>query len=58
MRCHGKERLRLVRSAKLAELRKRAAGLNDIINHADDRIIITDLTFVPVLASIRDQIPA
>ena len=28
-----------------------------IINHADDRIIITDLTFVPVLASIRDQIP-
>ena len=28
-----------------------------IINHADDRIILTDLTFLPILASIRDQIP-
>ena len=28
-----------------------------IINHADDRIILTDLTFAPILASIRDQIP-
>ncbi len=28
-----------------------------IINHADDRIIFTDLTFLPVLAKIRDRIP-
>jgi fatty-acyl-CoA synthase len=28
-----------------------------IINHADDRIIFTDLTFLPILAAIRDQIP-
>ena len=28
-----------------------------IINHAEDRIIFTDLTFLPILAGIRDQIP-
>jgi fatty-acyl-CoA synthase len=28
-----------------------------IINHAEDRVIFTDLTFTPILASIRDQIP-
>lgn len=28
-----------------------------IINHAEDRVIFTDLTFLPVLAQIRDQIP-
>jgi fatty-acyl-CoA synthase len=28
-----------------------------IINHAEDRIIFTDLTFAPILAGIRDQIP-
>jgi fatty-acyl-CoA synthase len=28
-----------------------------IINHAEDRIIFTDLTFLPILAQIRDQIP-
>ncbi|CAN7492939.1 long-chain-fatty-acid--CoA ligase [Phenylobacterium sp. LjRoot164] len=28
-----------------------------IINHADDKVIFTDLTFLPILASIRDQIP-
>jgi len=28
-----------------------------IINHAEDRVIFTDLTFVPILAQIRDQIP-
>ena len=28
-----------------------------IINHAEDRVIFTDLTFLPILAQIRDQIP-
>ena len=28
-----------------------------IINHADDKVIFTDLTFLPILAGIRDQIP-
>jgi fatty-acyl-CoA synthase len=28
-----------------------------IINHAEDRVIFTDLTFTPILAGIRDQIP-
>ena len=28
-----------------------------IINHAEDRVIFTDLTFLPVLNQIRDQIP-
>ena len=28
-----------------------------IINHAEDRLIFTDLTFLPILAGIRDQIP-
>ncbi|WP_421934911.1 long-chain-fatty-acid--CoA ligase [Phenylobacterium sp.] len=28
-----------------------------IINHAEDKVIFTDLTFLPILASIRDQIP-
>ena len=28
-----------------------------IINHAEDKIIFTDLTFLPILAGIRDQIP-
>ena len=28
-----------------------------IINHADDRIIFADLTFLPILAKIRDRIP-
>lgn len=28
-----------------------------IINHAEDKVIITDLTFLPILAAIRDQIP-
>ncbi|MGL4637834.1 MAG: long-chain-fatty-acid--CoA ligase [Beijerinckiaceae bacterium] len=28
-----------------------------IINHADDRIMLTDLTFVPLLESIQEQIP-
>jgi acyl-CoA synthetase (AMP-forming)/AMP-acid ligase II len=28
-----------------------------IINHADDRIILLDLTFVPLLESIQDQLP-
>ena len=28
-----------------------------IINHAEDQIIVTDLTFVPVLEAIADQIP-
>jgi len=28
-----------------------------IINHAEDQIIFTDLTFLPILAQIRDQIP-
>ncbi|MDO8801314.1 long-chain-fatty-acid--CoA ligase [Phenylobacterium sp.] len=28
-----------------------------IINHAEDKVIFTDLTFLPILAAIRDQIP-
>jgi len=28
-----------------------------IINHANDRVIMTDLTFVPILEGIADQIP-
>ncbi|MES2342908.1 MAG: long-chain-fatty-acid--CoA ligase [Pseudomonadota bacterium] len=28
-----------------------------IINHAEDKVIFTDLTFLPILAGIRDQIP-
>ena len=28
-----------------------------IINHAEDRVIFTDLTFLSILAGIRDQIP-
>jgi fatty-acyl-CoA synthase len=28
-----------------------------IINHAEDRIIFTDLTFLPALAAMRDQMP-
>ncbi len=28
-----------------------------IINHAEDQVIFTDLTFLPILAQIRDQIP-
>jgi fatty-acyl-CoA synthase len=28
-----------------------------IINHAEDKVILTDLTFLPILAGIRDQIP-
>jgi fatty-acyl-CoA synthase len=28
-----------------------------IVNHAEDRVIFTDLTFLPILAQIRDQIP-
>lgn len=28
-----------------------------IINHADDKIIITDLTFVPILEGLADKIP-
>jgi fatty-acyl-CoA synthase len=28
-----------------------------IINHAEDRVIFTDITFLPILAEIRDQIP-
>ena len=31
--------------------------LVSIINHAEDRVIFTDLTFLPILAQIRDQIP-
>ncbi|MFT0879151.1 fatty-acid--CoA ligase [Rhodopseudomonas sp. G2_2311] len=29
-----------------------------IVNHAQDRVMITDLTFVPVLEKIADQIPS
>ncbi|MBR0870761.1 fatty-acid--CoA ligase [Bradyrhizobium tropiciagri] len=29
-----------------------------IVNHAQDRIVITDLTFVPVLEKIADQLPS
>jgi fatty-acyl-CoA synthase len=29
-----------------------------IINHAEDKVILTDLTFLPILAAIRDQIPS
>ncbi len=29
-----------------------------IISHAEDRMIFTDLTFLPILASIRDKIPS
>jgi fatty-acyl-CoA synthase len=29
-----------------------------IINHAQDRIVMTDLTFVPILEKIADQIPS
>jgi fatty-acyl-CoA synthase len=28
-----------------------------IINHAEDRVVFTDLTFLPILAGIRDLIP-
>ena len=28
-----------------------------IINHAEDKVILTDLTFLPILAGVRDQIP-
>ena len=28
-----------------------------IINHAEDKLIFTDLTFVPVWEAIEDQIP-
>ena len=29
-----------------------------IINHAEDQIIFTDLTFLPILAGVRDKIPS
>jgi len=29
-----------------------------IINHAEDRIVMTDLTFVPILEKIADQLPS
>ena len=28
-----------------------------IVNHAEDRVLITDLTFVPILEKIADQLP-
>ncbi len=29
-----------------------------IVNHAEDRIVMTDLTFVPLLEGIADQLPS
>ena len=29
-----------------------------IINHAEDRVVMTDLTFVPILEKIADKLPS
>jgi len=35
-----------------------AEQMTFIIDHAQDRVLFTDLTFVPILQNIRDQLPA
>ena len=29
-----------------------------IINHAEDRVVMTDLTFIPILEKIADKLPS